>query len=158
MIEIKIIGVPRIEEAMRRLQSKLTSLKSPMSEIGTFLTNTMEESFDNEQSPDGTPWHPLKESTKRYKAKHGGSKILQSKDSNMYESINSQADEHSVIAGVNAFSKDGYPYPLVHHFGSKNGNIVARSFFPITKEGNLTHGIEEEIYSIFEDYLKEFVD
>lgn len=153
MVEIEIIGAPRLEEAIRQLQSKLTSLKSPMSEIGTFFTNLMEDSFDNEQTPDGTPWHPLKESTKRYKAKHGGSKILQSKDSNMYESINSQADEHSVIAGVNAFSKDGYPYPLVHQFG-KN----ARPFFPITKEGNLTHGVEEEIYTIFEDYLREFVD
>ncbi|MBN1839761.1 MAG: phage virion morphogenesis protein [Campylobacterales bacterium] len=153
MITIEVIGAPRLEEALRRLQSKLTSLKSPMGEIGELLTNIAELSFDNEQSPDGTPWHPLKESTKRYKAKHGGSKILQSKDSNMYESINSGADDHSVLVGVNAFSKEGYPYPLVHQFG-KN----ARPFFPITKEGNLTSGVEEEIYSILEDYLKEFAD
>lgn len=158
MITIEVIGAPRIEEAIRRLHSKLTSLKSPMSEIGTFFTNTMEDSFDNEQSPDGTPWHPLKESTKRSKAKRGEHKMLQSKDSNMYESINSQADAHSVIAGVNAFSKDGYPYPLVHQFGSKDGTIVARSFAPITKDGNLTRGVEEEIYSILEDYLREYVD
>ncbi len=153
MITIEVVGAPRLEEAIRRLQSKFKSLKSPMSEIGTSLTNLVEDSFDNERSPSGEAWHPLKESTKRYKAKHGGSKILQSKDSNMYESINSIADDQSVVVGVNAFSKDGYPYPLVHQFG-KN----ARPFFPITKEGNLTSGVEEEIYSILEDYLKEFAD
>ena len=158
MITIEVIGAPRIEEAIRRLQSRLTSLKSPMSEIGTLLTNTIEESFDNEQSPDGKAWHPLKEKTKLYKDKRGEHKILQSKDSNTYESINAQVDDKSVVAGVNAFSAAGYPYPLVHQFGNKSGTVQARPFFPITKDGQLNSRIEEEIYTIFEDYLREYVD
>lgn len=158
MVTIEVIGAPRLEEGLRRLQMKLSSLKSPMSDTGTLLTNTIEESFDNEQSPDGKAWHPLKDRTKLIKAKKGEHKILQSKDSNMYESINAQSDDKSVIAGVNAFSADGYPYALVHQFGNESGTIKARPFFPINKEGTLTARVEDEIFMIFEDYLREYAD
>jgi phage gpG-like protein len=97
----------------------------------------------------------LAESTKKYKARHGGSKILQSRDRNLRESTGYHADNDSVIVGVNAYSSKGYPYPIVHQFGSEDGKIVARPFMPITHDGELYDNVKVEVLDILLEYLGE---
>lgn len=153
MITIDISGQERLQEGLKRLQQKLTSLKDPMDTAGNYLYNITSKSFDNESSPLGTPWHPLAKSTQAYKAKHGGNKILQSKTPQMATSLIAQTDDHSVVVGVNAVSDKGYFYPQVHQFGSSR--VPARPFFPI-ENGAVSRYVEDEIVEIFMDYLREF--
>lgn len=154
MIQISI-NDDNVLSAIERLYQKAHHLRQPMDDIGNFLTNIMEDSFDSETAPDGQAWHPLADSTKKFKAKHGGYKILQSADRNTRESTGYLADDMSVIVGVNAYSKDEYPYPIVHQFGTEDGKIEARPFMPITSEGELYDNVDVEVMDIILGYLSE---
>lgn len=155
LITIQVTGADQIEQAISELLHKAQNLEKPLNAVGNYLTNIMEESFDSETSPDGKAWHPLAESTKAYKAKHGGNKILQSGDRNLRESTGYSSDDKSVIVGVNAYSKDRYPYPIVHQFGTEDGKIAARPFMPITQDGELYDNVNEEVLDILLGYLAE---
>lgn len=155
MITIQVTGADKIQQAIEELLHKAQNLDRPMHAIGAYLTNIMEGSFDSETSPDGEAWHPLAESTKAYKAKHGGNKILQSGGRNLRESTGYSSDDKSVVVGVNAYSKDQYPYPIVHQFGSKDGKIAARPFMPITQDGELYDNVKGEVLDILLGYLAE---
>lgn len=155
MISIQVTGADQVDNAIAQLLHKMQNLQKPFSAVGSYLTNIMEESFDSETSPDGHAWHPLADSTKAYKEKYGGSKILQSKDRNTRESTGYSADDTSVIVGVNAYSKDRYPYPIVHQFGTEDGKIEARPFMPITSDGELYDNAKIEVLDILLGYLGE---
>lgn len=155
MINIQVTGADQVDHAIADLLHKMQNLQKPFSAVGSYLTNIMEESFDSETSPDGHAWHPLADSTKAYKEKYGGSKILQSKDRNTRESTGYSADDTSVIVGVNTYSKDRYPYPIVHQFGSEDGKIEARPFMPITSDGELYDNAKIEVLDILLGYLGE---
>lgn len=161
MISIAVTGADQIDQAIADLLHKAQNLERPFNAIGNYLTNIMEESFDSETSPDGHAWHPLADSTKAYKEKHGGSKVLQSKDRNLRESTGYSADDKSMIVGVNAYSKDQYPYPIVHQFGTdkagrnKDVHIEARPFMPITSDGELYDNAKIEVLDILLGYLGE---
>ncbi|MDD3770489.1 MAG: phage virion morphogenesis protein [Sulfuricurvum sp.] len=159
MIQIEIQSAD-VMGAIEQLHRKIGNLSEPMGDIGNYLMNMTEESFDNERSPDGEAWHPLAESTLRYKAKYGGHKILQSKDSNTVRSLSHDASDTSVIVGVNAYSSKGYEYPIAHQFGtdkagrSKSVRIEARPFFPITQDGELVDNVKVEVLEIIMGYLE----
>jgi len=154
-ISISVTGMDAIEDALRELLTKTKNLKKPMEAIGSYLSNVAEESFDTETSPSGEAWSPLAESTKKYKEKHGGDKILQSGSRTLRESVGYQADEEGVIVGVNAYSSKGYPYPAVHQFGTtKNDKIPSRPFMPVDVQGELYSGAGEEIIAILKEYLE----
>lgn len=161
MINIQVTGADQVDHAIAQLLHKMQNLQKPFGAVGAYLTNIMEESFDSETSPDGHAWHPLADSTKAYKAKHGGSKILQSSGRNLRESTGYSADDTSVIVGVNAYSKDRYPYPIVHQFGTdsagrnKDVHIEARPFMPITHDGELYDNAKIEVLDILLGYLGE---
>lgn len=154
MIQIEIQSTD-VLGAIEQLHRKIGDMSQPMERIGIYLTNITEESFDNERSPEGDAWHPLAESTRAYKAKYGGHKILQSKDRNTRESITHDATDASVIVGVNAYSAKGYPYPIAHQFGTEDGRLKARPFFPITQDGELIDGAREEVLEIIMEFLGE---
>lgn len=161
MISIQVTGADQVDHAIADLLHKMQNLQKPFSAVGAYLTNIMEESFDSETSPDGHAWHPLADSTKAYKEKYGGNKMLQSKDRNTRESTGYSADDTSVIVGVNAYSKDRYPYPIVHQFGTdsagrnKDVKIEARPFMPITPDGELYDNVKVEVLDILLGYLGE---
>jgi len=161
IVNIQVTGADEIDHAIMQLLHKMQNLQKPFNAVGSYITNIMEESFDSETSPDGHAWHPLADSTKAYKEKHGGSKILQSKDRNMRESTGYHADDTSVIVGVNAYSNKGYRYPIVHQFGTdkagrnKDVHIEARPFMPITHDGELYDNVKIEVLDILLGYLGE---
>jgi len=161
-VNIQMQGVEELEAALAKLSHKAQNLAPVFHDFGNTLTQGIEESFDGQRSYDGTSWEALKPSTLAYKQKHGGSKILQSGESNLYESIAYNAESNSLTVGVNAYSDDGYPYPLVHQFGTtkagraKNTTIPERPFMPIDEDGNVYEEVKEELLELLEEYLSEF--
>jgi len=161
-VNIELKGIEQLESTFDALAQKAQNLTPVFHDLGNTLTQGIEDSFDNERSYDGTSWEALKPSTLAYKTKHGASKILQSKDSNLYESIAYEASSNALFVGVNAYSDEGYPYPLVHQFGTnkagrnKNTEIVARPFMPIDDNGELYVGVKEELLELLEEYLSDF--
>lgn len=178
MINIQVTGADQVDHAIAQLLDKMQNLQKPFSAVGSYLTNIMEESFDSETSPDGHAWHPLKirtihdsyDGNKRYTKKGVQTKHFQKFSTNrkilqdsgtLRESTGYSADDTSVIVGVNAYSKDRYPYPIVHQFGTdsagrnKDVHIEARPFMPITHDGELYDNAKIEVLDILLGYLGE---
>lgn len=161
-INIEMQGIETLEAALTKLSQKAQNLEPVFHDMGNTLTAGIEESFDNEKSYDGTSWEALSPSTLAYKNKHGGNKILQSKDSNLYESIGFNVSAKRLTVGVNAYSEDGYPYALVHQFGTdkagKSGKVVipARPFMPIDDNEHVYSSVQEDLLELFEEYLQDF--
>ena len=156
IIDIQVTGIGEVEALLDRIAAKAKNMRPVMSEIGNYFQNTIEESFETGRAPDGETWSPLADSTLLQKNKDGSmqsmGKLLYD-EGTLFESIGYEASSTDVVAGVNAYSKDGYPYPLVHLFGSKDGKIPARKFMPIDGDGELDEGAKEEAIELLIDYI-----
>ena len=75
MFEIRIINEDKaVQDALDALAGKVKNLSPVMKIIGEYMVRSTEERFDRQgPAPDGSPWPPLKASTRKQK-KH--SKIL----------------------------------------------------------------------------------
>ena len=124
-----------VTELLRRLKSRVASLKPVMTEIGLYYERRVLENFKAEQSPDGKPWARLSAATimmklgqKTKKGRYGfnkdgglsakgkryitGKRILW-EHGDLEGSIHSQADNNSVTIGTGGH----IPYAAVHQFG-----------------------------------------
>ena len=63
-IEIKY-DYREIRQALERLRKAGANLEPAMREIAGHLVDGVHEAFERQESPDGTPWAPLKPSTKK---------------------------------------------------------------------------------------------
>ncbi len=153
-MEIEVQEINRVKEKIEELKEKGENLRPLYGEIGNYLYNVIDEAFENEKAPFGSPWHPLKASTlKRKKNK----KILQ-ESGKLIDSLYYRVENDGVIIGVNA-TKRGFPYPIVHQFGTnragkkRNITILPRPFFPIDKEYKLNEEVLKNILSLIDKYI-----
>ncbi len=149
-ISINVKGLDKVQNKIQNISNKAKDTTPLMAELANHLYNTVQKSFDEQKSPDGISWNPIKNST--HKRKNGSQKILY-QSGHMQDSLNATHGKHSVTIGLNA-TKGGYPYSLVHQFGTKNGKIAARAFMPIKEDESLYDNIKEELEEIIEDYMK----
>lgn len=145
-----------VTELLRRLKSRVASLKPVMTEIGLYYERRVLENFKAEQSPDGKPWARLSAATimmklgqKTKKGRYGfnkdgglsakgkryitGKRILW-EHGDLEGSIHSQADNNSVTIGTGKH----IPYAAIHQFGGKAGrgrkvSIPARPYLAVNK-------------------------
>ncbi|WP_455756489.1 phage virion morphogenesis protein [Sulfurimonas sp.] len=150
-MQIETIGLDDIRDDLKAIEDKTEDIKPLLKELANHLTNTIEESFEDETSPDGTKWTPIK----FRKGDHSPSKILYD-HGHMQNSLHSRVYKQSLTIGVNA-TADGYQYPLVHQFGTKDKKIEARPFMPIKLDGSLYDNTEKELGEIVENHFK-FLD
>ena len=145
------INSKEINQKLDQLQEQITDLRPVLNELGNHLLNVTKESFENQTAPDGQTWAPL--NLKTIKEKKGEGKALW-KYGHMQRSLNLDISNIAATLGLNAYSK-GYPYPIVHQFGTDDGKILARPFLPIDKNGNLYPNIERELIELLGDFVKE---
>ncbi|MBN1627122.1 MAG: phage virion morphogenesis protein, partial [Deltaproteobacteria bacterium] len=69
-IEIKVED-KEVQELLNRLSGRMNDLTPVMTEIGEIVSESVQRNFEEHRAPDGTPWEPLAESTKRQRAKRG---------------------------------------------------------------------------------------
>lgn len=60
----------RARDAMRRLADAGRDMTPAMKAIGEHLVNSTKERFEHEKAPDGTPWAPLSEVTRKRKKRN----------------------------------------------------------------------------------------
>ncbi len=61
----------QVQDVLSRLLEVTENTEPVMMEIAEYLHERTRDHFDNETAPDGTPWAPLAESTKKRKAELG---------------------------------------------------------------------------------------
>lgn len=147
-VTIGVTGIDKAKEVLEGLQNKAISTEPLMAELANHLYNITSDSFENEKSPDGISWNPIKPR----KADQTPDKILRD-EGTMQDTLSAFSSKDEAGIGLNAVA-NGFPYGLVHQFGSEDGSIVARPFLPIDENGKLYDGVEEELIEIIEEYLK----
>lgn len=148
-----------VKAALRNLLAKVGDLKPVMDRIGLYYLKSVQENFDKQSSPDGTPWQKLSAATlmmtlgtkrtstsgrisRPYLNKRGalsakGRTYLQGKrilieSNDLRNSIRHQADSHSVTIGTDI------PYAAIHQFGGMAGRgrkvkIPARPYLAVNR-------------------------
>lgn len=155
---VEMKGNEEVEALLQQLAQRAQEMRPAMEEIGNYLQNVIEESFESGRAPDGTVWTPLADSTLDRKHRDGGmqsmGKLLY-EEGTLFEGIGYDADGSSVAVGVNAYSKEGYPYPVVLNFGTEDGKLPARRFMPFDENGELDDNVREEVVDLLVDFLSE---
>jgi len=113
---IKATGIEAVERRLRDLAAGGRDMKLTMGSIGEYLVRTTRDRFHDEEAPDGTPWAPLRETTKRRKQRNVG-KILT--EEGHLQMVVLQADSDSVEVG------SPYIYAGTHQFGAERGAFGA---------------------------------
>ena len=152
-VNIEVIGIERLTERLDNLEKRTKNLKPLYNDIALHLYSIVEESFENESSPDGIKWNPIKF---RKNDLHPEKILYDSGD--LQGKLYSQATATSATVGINAINND-FQYPLTHQFGTskagRNRNITIdeRPFMPIKNDGTLYDGVEDELIEIVRDYF-----
>ncbi len=147
-MQIAVVGIDDLNKTLNEVQDKVEDTRPLLNELENHLTQIIKESFENEQSPDGTPWSPIKF---RKSDKHPDKMLYDEPHMQTTLYANNSGDE--VVIGFNAVA-NGFQYPLVHQFGRVDGSIEARPFMPIHSDGSLYDGVENELMEIVGDYME----
>ena len=105
--------------ALNRLVAAGGDLTPAMRDIGEHLLNTTRERFSEEKAPDGTPWAPLSETTKKRKRRNAG-KIL-TRDGFLRGNLAYRESANSVVVGSPSI------YRGTHQFGAEQGSFGSTS-------------------------------
>lgn len=158
-VNISVQGLDKTQEALQTLKDKVQNTAPLMAELSKYLYNIVEESFENESSPDGKKWSPIKQTGR---VKKGGSQKILFKSGDMQDSLGKDSSNDTAEIGLNAISGD-FQYPLTHQFGTdkagrnRNITIEARPFMPIKNDGSLYDGVEDELVDIIDDYIEDSI-
>lgn len=147
-IDIRVTGIGNIQAQLESMRQRAEDTAPLMAELANHLYNVVDESFETQKTPDGISWSPIKE---RRSDPHP-EKILYAQG-HMQDSLAQHSSSDEAIVGLNA-TADGYPYPIVHQFGSVDGSIKARAFMPIHEDGTLYDETVAELEEIIEDFIK----
>ncbi len=144
MIEIKVTD-ENVVAAFNRLIALGEDMEPVMRDIAGILQDAVEQNFEEQGRP---KWESLGAATLKLKAKRGKTtpKILQD-TGRLAASITARYDADSATVGTNVL------YAAIHQFGGQAGRghkvtIPARPYLPITPDGHLANGLDDEITSI----------
>jgi phage gpG-like protein len=125
-----------LRAALAGMAGQLGNMQDVMDAIGGRLVNLAKQGFEQEQSPEGTPWKPLAASTilSRARANRWPGPILQM-SGKLKGSLNWQATPTTVEIG--AGWGDSGPYAAIHQFGGRVLRPMRRGTlrFKVDKDG-----------------------
>ena len=147
-VAIEVKGIEEVNARLKYLKELGEDTAPLMAELANHLYNVVDTSFEKEQTPDGISWNPIKP---RKGDKHPEKKLYD--EGIMQGSLTQQSSSNEAMVGLNA-TANGYPYPIVHQFGTKDGTIEARAFMPIHEDGTLYDEIAQELEEIVKDYIQ----
>lgn len=152
-LTVELTGIEEAERRLRALAEAGHDLTPAMRDIGEYLVRTTKDRFADERGPDGTPWAPLTDRTRRRKRRNTG-RIL---------------TEHGFLGGQIAYQagpaevEAGSPlvYAGTHQFGAEEGSFGSTSGggpipwgdIPAREFLGLSDADGDEIEDILRDYL-----
>lgn len=145
-----------VAEVLNRLLAKGRDMTPLMRDIGERLLNTTRKRFEDEEVPDGTPWAPLTEATKKRKRRNVDT-VLTESGAFRGHGLRFQARRDQVEIGSPLI------YPGTHQFGAARGafgstsggepipwgDIPAREVFGVSDDD------EDEIRALVNRYIGE---
>lgn len=148
---IEIKGIESIQKKLKMLDDSLSAskMRSSLLTVGNMVKNSISESFENERSPFGEKWTPLKVATQRAKSRRGESSKILRASGILADTWVVEVEEKSVTVAGNAKSSKGYAYGRAHQFGKKK-----RQFLPIDDNGVL----EPRLLKTINAYLENKID
>lgn len=153
-MSIEVKGLDKILKKIEKLKNLDKSTLPLMQTLGNTLRNEIELSFENEKSPFGGKWKPLKEPTLKAKIKKGESEKILRKSGNLSDNWSIDATPTKVSISNNSQGKNGFKYGLTHQFGSAKKGIPAREFLPIDKNHHLPNGLKNQIIKDVESFIE----
>lgn len=134
-ITLKWSGIEQFQRELARIRGVASDMTTTHRHIGNIIQNSIEQSFEDEKSPFGEVWTPLK-------AGRANHKIL-TDTGTLSSSFGVNANANSVEVGTNLV------YAPIHQFGGQAGRdrsvtIDARPYLPVDDNG-LQSDVEEEI-------------
>lgn len=144
-----------VRRALDRLAKAGADLTPAMREIGEVMVSSAKERFADQKSPDGTPWAPLSESTKKRKRKKRNKDKILTLDGFLRGTLAYQAGADSVEVG------SPLVYAGTHQFGAPAGSfasglpwgdVPARPFLA-DADGRLAPDDENAVSEIVLDHL-----
>lgn len=145
-IILNVTGIREVQERLVRARGRLSGAREVWRRVGQELRAESMRCFQRQESPDGTPWEPLADSTllsrayKRTRSAEGRGrqrKIL-SRTANarilmdtgrLRGSVAVESDERSARIG------SALVYARVHQQGDRGGKIPARPYLGLSDEG-----------------------
>ena len=118
-LKVELTGIEDAERRLRALAEAGHDLTPAMRDIGEYLVRTTKDRFADERGPDGAPWEPLSEHTKRRKRRNAG-RIL-TEHGYLGGQIVYQAEPTAVEAG------SPLVYAGTHQFGAEEGSFGSTS-------------------------------
>ena len=113
-IHVEVEGLKELQKSLQELSGNLQNMQKFWHQIGEYMKKrTINECFEKEKSPEGTPWKPLSQSRVKQRMKRhktGNMKILQD-TGELRRSISYRAFNKYVIIGSNL------KYARIHQFG-----------------------------------------
>ena len=131
-------------EAQRRLRQLIArgeSLAPMLADIGEYLDLAHRERWDNQTSPDGEPWKPLKASTVMRKQRKGRDRGILVESGDLRDLLRYQIEGNEL-----AFGSDRI-YGATQQFGDEDRGIPARAWLGFSREDVLA----------IEDIVKDYV-
>lgn len=119
------------QEALNKLLAVVGDVKPTLLSIGEYLMISHRQRFDNQTSPDGTPWAPL--SPRYLKVKKRNKNKILVLDDNLNKSLRPQVYDNELLFGTNL------PYAAIHQFGGER-DVSARMrtlYFKRNNEGGV---------------------
>ena len=116
------IDLAEVAAALRDMRRMLIDTDPLMDEIGEIIVSQAQDSFENQEAPDGTPWEPSQRALAE-----GGQTLVDS--GQLLDSISSEVLPDEVVIGSNKV------YAAIHQFGGEAGRghavtLPARPFVP----------------------------
>ena len=139
-IDIELKGLGEVQRRLDRLAERLDDPTPVFQEIGAELVDSTVKRFDTFEGPDGRPWPPLAEKTRRSKRKHKSKPLTLEGD--LRDSFSAEADRAGLVVGTDR------PYAATHQFGREESNIPARPFL----------GLSDADLALIDDLLREYLD
>lgn len=151
------VEIKGLNEAIKKIENLANLGKNTeplMNSIAGTLKNEIEFSFENEKSPFGERWKPLKEKTLKEKLKKGKSKNILVRDGNLSNNWLTESSNSKAVVFNNSENKSVFKYGLAHQFGSSKQNIPTRPFLPINKNHKLPKKVENEIVKMVDKFIE----
>ena len=160
-ISISVEGMEEAERMLEGIAQRVQNMRPYLLGIGQLIEAEAIGSFAHEASPEGEAWTPLRPAT----IERTGPKMLY--DEGDLQRITSRLEgDDTVVVGTNARSAAGYPYGVVHQFGTiatvtdpetgvTRQRVPARPFMPMGRDGEILPRVMRDIVEILEEGLAE---